>query len=1250
VRIVAIRGCNLASLAGEFEVVLDQGPLGQVGLFAITGPTGSGKSTLLDAACLALFDAIPRLRTAKSSSRVRASLDEDAESLTATDPRLCLRRGAGEGWAEVEFLDAHGSRFRARWSVHRARRKPDGRVQTSELGLWDAEGATVAGGRKTDVLAAIEERLGLGFEQFRRAALLAQGEFAAFLHAEPTLRADVLERVTGTELYKQIGEAVFERFRREESALADLERRLAEVGVLPEQERQDLEARQEQLAAEAEARDAAVLQANQALGWHASHQDLQERVQSARHGVASAQQAWEAAAPERERLRALAELEPLRTVFEQAREREQARTEAAEQVQQLERARQHRVEQAQQASQAEASASTVLSRAQQAWEAVQPELEQARAHDARIQELRTARDREAQARRQAQEQVAPLVEQVKELDAALERAVEQARAAEAWFEDHPVAAERLRRAEELDRGLQRLHEARRRHHQARDEAQALDERLGRARKDADAAAEAHRKAELEQNQARKQLQAQQSALDDLDAQALEERAQAVSTERAWLEGLREPAQRAADATERESTARQAVEQASERLQAITAEREPLEARHEREASRLEEAQDTLDRLRRAVGLEDRRGELVQGEPCPLCGSTEHPWRQDGAPTPAVVREQEQRVHDLDQQRIGRERQRAALEQEQRQLQAQRERDGQALEQAQARRAAAEQAWSAVQAPEGRAPLPSSPDLHALHDRLDACAAAEREISSARQQLAQAQRRVQQARQALDQADRTEADRDQAFRAARELSFKLDTQARSAHERLDQAQATVTESVEALDVLTDLAGEAPADAAADAVDALAHASVQALRQALHAEREQARAHQQALEAHARASQHEAPQRETLRARLHAAEEQARVATQRHEQAQSDLLDAEQARAALLDGRPVQAVTTHHKQVLDARRAELDRAVDQSRQAESQAAAAQARAQEARQDLARATTNHERSQAELAQAASQAGVTLDDLRERLAVPREQIDALRTRLTDLDAALERARTVAQERSQALARHQQSEDNPHIPKDFIETRLGELEAAKRASQIERGKVQSALDRDAEAQERARTLTAERDAQASRLHTWARLSKLIGSRDGRSFKRFAQSLTLDALLEHANHHLDDLAPRYRLVRVPGSELDLQVIDRHMGDEVRGVHTLSGGESFLASLALAQGLASLSSADTPVDTLFIDEGFGTLDRETLDVALAALDALQATGRQVGIISHVSGLAERIGTQVRVVPTGAGSSRVEVQRA
>jgi exonuclease SbcC len=116
---------------------------------------------------------------------------------------------------------------------------------------------------------------------------------------------------------------------------------------------------------------------------------------------------------------------------------------------------------------------------------------------------------------------------------------------------------------------------------------------------------------------------------------------------------------------------------------------------------------------------------------------------------------------------------------------------------------------------------------------------------------------------------------------------------------------------------------------------------------------------------------------------------------------------------------------------------------------------------------------------------------------------------------------------------------------------------------------------------------------------------------------------------------------------VPSSDLELQIIDKDMADDVRSVHSLSGGESFLVSLALALGLASLSSNKTQVESLFIDEGFGSLDPETLDIAIASLDTLQALGRKVGIISHVPILVERIGAKVVVEKQGGGKSTVTI---
>ena len=162
----------------------------------------------------------------------------------------------------------------------------------------------------------------------------------------------------------------------------------------------------------------------------------------------------------------------------------------------------------------------------------------------------------------------------------------------------------------------------------------------------------------------------------------------------------------------------------------------------------------------------------------------------------------------------------------------------------------------------------------------------------------------------------------------------------------------------------------------------------------------------------------------------------------------------------------------------------------------------------------------------------------------------------------------------------------------------------------------------------------------------WAKLNELAGSADGAKFRRVAQGYTLDLLLNYANVQLRNLTRRYRLERVPET-LALQVIDRDMCDEVRSVHSLSGGESFLVSLALALGLSSLSSNRMKVESLFIDEGFGSLDAETLRVAMDALESLRTQGRKIGVISHVQEMTERIPAQIRVNRAGNGRSYIEI---
>jgi exonuclease SbcC len=215
------------------------------------------------------------------------------------------------------------------------------------------------------------------------------------------------------------------------------------------------------------------------------------------------------------------------------------------------------------------------------------------------------------------------------------------------------------------------------------------------------------------------------------------------------------------------------------------------------------------------------------------------------------------------------------------------------------------------------------------------------------------------------------------------------------------------------------------------------------------------------------------------------------------------------------------------------------------------------------------------------------------------------------------------------------------------LETTAKALHEAFATKRTEVGSLEQQVKSDDEARKRREAGGAELQAAEAEALRWGRLKELIGSADGAKFSRFAQSLTLRQLIGLANEHLKVLAERYRLMAAPGDELDLRIVDLYQANVDRPMESLSGGESFLASLALALGLSELASRHHPIDSLFIDEGFGTLDSETLEVALSALENLRSRGKTIGLISHVDLLKERLSTQVRVVRGAGGTSRIEV---
>ena len=254
------------------------------------------------------------------------------------------------------------------------------------------------------------------------------------------------------------------------------------------------------------------------------------------------------------------------------------------------------------------------------------------------------------------------------------------------------------------------------------------------------------------------------------------------------------------------------------------------------------------------------------------------------------------------------------------------------------------------------------------------------------------------------------------------------------------------------------------------------------------------------------------------------------------------------------------------------------------------------------------------------------------------RKEVEAVHNRLSGLQGEMKQIALAIGELQEQYKKIESPELLPEIIKKQQEENLN---VERALSTMEARLLQQAKNK--QTVEQIAKELAEKQTVAER---WAKLNKLIGSADGAKFKVIAQSYTLNLLLLHANKHLSYLSKRYKLQQVPDT-LALQVIDCDMCDEIRTVYSLSGGESFLISLALALGLSSLSSNNLKVESLFIDEGFGSLDAESLRTAMEALEQLQMQGRKIGVISHVQEMSERISVQVQVHKKVNGKSVLTV---
>ena len=1286
-RILRISGKNLASLAGEFQVDFEVEPLASAGLFAISGPTGAGKSTLLDALCLALYDATPRLLKRAGSQLP----DVGGDTVSALDPRTLMRRGAAEAWAEVDFAGNDDLRYRARWSVRRAYGKPGGALQPSKMTLHRLPGLDPLGGTKTEVAAEIVGRIGLSFEQFTRAVLLAQNEFSAFLKTDENERGELLETLTGTTVYSEISKRAFERYRSEQERTRMLAAQLASQAPLAAEERSRLDAERVNAELALEAADARRTALEHELRWHHEALKLERGEVQAVEALALAQAAQAGAGERRQRLATLDAVQAARPLVAEVVRLESERKLAVESGGKLETGLAAALEARRQAVLDTDAALAAVDAADGALRAAAPQLDSAKALDAAIAALAPSHGQATSALEAARD------------EARQARAVQQAKAAEldaartgrdsaaAWLSAHarlePMAAQWPRWDKLLAQAAQTV--------TAEAAAAAA---LATASSQAQQAAQHEQVAVLALTEASARLgmldgarREAMAALEAGDPQALADERQALDTrrerldaaERAWtaLVTTRQELAHASGELDRIDTARAGASRLLEEARAAAP--ALLAAMHQSEKS-LAAAE-----LACAASVEELRATLDDESPCPVCGSLAHPYldhgREDMLRTmlaslrgevldcrkavrdnEAVQATQAATLAAASERLGGLERERGSLRTLVDELGA--EWAAQALaadapeavtyEAAALESAALEATASATTA------LPASPPQAGQADALPPAwfAAAQASLRSALAALearAAGLRRAAQARDAAqaayDKAQLDHAGLRQAADHAREAGTRLHTEQRALTVQQQGLAAQLASLLAELDpVLSAACGDgwqlAWRRSPAPWRDSRTHEAAQWQDQtALHTRSSASAA---TLEAEAAGAGERIAQADRHGAGV--AAEFKRIDT--------ELKDKRAQRLALWQGRPVAEV---ERELLAAL------ATARQHQAARQAIAAEMAQREAsaRTALAQLTEHIAALDSAGARAAASLADWLDDYRRNrgglgtdavddaaelgklLAVGGTWLAQERAALGAIDAQVGSATAVLVERRAQRALHLEGLPDSGLSAETVAAAVEALGAERRAAHDLATELRMKAAQDDARRTQAQAMLDAIERQQAQEQRWGKLSELIGSSDGKKFRNYAQQFTLDVLLGYANAHLGQLAKRYRLERVTHAgapSLALMVRDQDMGGEVRSVNSLSGGESFLVSLALALGLASLSSNRVRVESLFIDEGFGSLDTETLGVAMDALDALQSLGRKVGVISHVQEMTERIATKVLVRPAGGGSSAVVVE--
>ena len=1279
-RLIELRLKNLNSLKGEWHIDFADTAFTNEGIFAITGQTGAGKTTILDAICLALYGETPRINSiSKSSNEV-------------------MTRQTAECFAEV-VIDLNGEQYRCRWGQRRAYNKADGNLQdaTHEIAKINVDDSS----KEDELLEStlkhtknkIIELTRMDFQQFTRSILLAQGSFSAFLKAKADERADILEKITGTDIYATISTQVHDKKRTEEEILSKLQYGLDGLMLLNTDEENQLKADLQSYQSAQSEQQQTIQDLAEKIKWLDSVTESKEKLNTYQNDLAQAQQSQQDFIPSAKRLIAANKALEIDSQFSQLVHSRDNLKRLQEEQQQISSILPQKQNDLEQATTHLETAKTHTQATHDALQTALPNIAQARRLDVEIaqnthilkdieqrqqdlsistQHLNKEIDNHKQQAAHNQNQLADVEyyltnnNELSNIDSDIDR-----------FERHcknlkTLLQENTALSDDRTSQQQQIHQYR-----------ANLDVLSQQKKTKDTtmlsiqdklAALQQEQAALTQVQSLADMRDEQEQIDDINRQLDQ-----VSVKTKQLDELSVQVEKiVATLPVMSNDLKKLAGLIADNESALGAAKDKRQDKHTQ-----------LHLLQKVAKLEDYIADLKDGHPCPLCGALEHPYSEDhphlaqeteATQTQRQIAELDTTISNLEDTLSKHRITQATVRQQFAQAGEQ-----QCLlnQQIQKLKIDIDQLISSVlNKGYSRFITETLKPLMQIETHVDALSlldSSKIELSKRRESLkntltqyetlSESLSTMRNDIEALDKEQRELASTINEIESNSEkIAWAIENLDKKYHDNFSELTVLKT------DILALLNKYSTGKHQSDAKTAI-RSSLQSLQplitsiegQAILGEAEYQshintlrQCHSALLQIKKQFNDYREDQ-QTLKTSLGQLEIKIETKQSQLDKEEKELVKISQLAAEKSD--TLTKLKTNRDEVLadkdpEAKEKRLRDALDQAKTTQTSTQRQLDNAEHILSQLldkqrhvteqvtiVQGTLNTQEDSFKLILATSDFADEIDFTNARL--PIDERNTLRQQRQHIDYALKQAQSLLEETQKAIEAkqanlltvddretltQQQSQAQDEFNK-LIES-IGAISQRLKDNEDKKTTQQAQID----------AITAQKD----KLQVWQQLHKLIGSSDGKKFRTFAQGLTFDLMVTHANTQLQKMSDRYLLARDDNSPLELNVIDNYQGGEIRSTKNLSGGEGFIISLALALGLSQMASQNIRVDSLFLDEGFGTLDEESLDIALDTLTNLQQEGKLIGVISHVQALKDRILTQIKVEKLSGGFSRISGQ--